>query len=126
LCSGGKQEEAQDELLYSSLGLASLAAITAFDVLSRKHRSKLMRALPDDFEQRSNSTLLIASRSLVEENQHVEEGRATTYAVLVLHFWVGEDSWYKSSTWMIPDFVADAKKDAGRNTAHLSFPYDIL
>lgn len=86
MCSGGKQEEAQDELLYSSLGLASLAAITAFDVLSRKHRSKLMRALPDDFEQRSNSTLLIASRSLVEENQHVEEGRATTYAVLVLHF----------------------------------------
>lgn len=49
-CSRGKQEEAQDELLYSSLGLASLAAITSFVVLSRKHHSKLMRALPDDFE----------------------------------------------------------------------------
>jgi hypothetical protein len=86
LCNGENEEKTEDELLYFGSSPASLIAMRFFIVLSRKHHSKLMRALPDDFEQRSNSTLLIASRSLVEENQHVEEGRATTYAVLVLHF----------------------------------------
>ena len=40
-------------------------------------------------------------------------------------FWVEGGSWYQSSTWMIPTLVVDAKKNAGRNTAHFRFPYDI-
>ena len=38
-----------------------------------------MGALLDGFEQCSNSTWLIASRSLVEEQQNMEESRATAH-----------------------------------------------
>jgi hypothetical protein len=45
-----------------------------------------MGALLDGFEQRSNSTWLIASRSLVEENQNVEEDRATAHGMFASLF----------------------------------------
>lgn len=79
LCNGENEEKTEDELLYLGSSPASLIAMRFFIVLSRKHHSKLMRALPDDFEQCSNSTWLIASRSLVEEQQNMEESRATAH-----------------------------------------------
>jgi hypothetical protein len=45
-----------------------------------------MGALPDDFEQRSNLTWLIASRSLVEEQQDMEEGRANAHGMFTSSF----------------------------------------
>ena len=86
LCNGENEEKTEDELLYFGSSPASLIAMRFFIVLSRKHHSKLMRALPDDFEQCSNSTWLIASRSLVEENQNVEEDRATAHGMFASLF----------------------------------------